>query len=421
MIKTTWTREQVQDLINREKLAYQKIDLPYGLTTAGKDRSETSSKIFAAGIEGKSVLDIGCFLGYFCHEAVRRGASRVVGIDVDEDRLSQARKIADCLGMDIEFRLLDIETGDLAEQFDVVLMLNILHHLRNPITVLDKVIAHTKERLILEVASPASARPMKLLKSMGASWWVRRRLERLPLIVVGRNWAVNRGNEQKFFFTPSALTHLLMSHRNSFSRLELTASRFKKRYIGVAWKRHIENLIIVGGATGSGKSTLLNRLRQGEFPEIAKEIGINSVDNWMFSDVARIKDIPDERINNAILHYDILRAFKNDTYKYSREQGIDVLDCAKQCKVVTIWCDPEVMCQRCEAKLRKHMRHWHKRRLKNVVALYKEGDRLSLQYEKWVDFCRQKGTQLFFLDCTDEPCLLTHSQWNQKIERLCGG
>ena len=164
MIETSWTKEQVEDLLKREKLAYQKIELPYGLSTGGKDRSETSARIFADGVKGKSVLDIGCFLGYFCHEAVRRGASRVVGIDVDENRLRQARQIADCLGMDIEFRLFDIEQEGLTEQFDVILMLNVLHHFRNPISVVDKLIPHTNDRLILEVASPSSARPSKLLK-----------------------------------------------------------------------------------------------------------------------------------------------------------------------------------------------------------------------------------------------------------------
>jgi 2-polyprenyl-3-methyl-5-hydroxy-6-metoxy-1,4-benzoquinol methylase len=111
MRETNWTKERIQDLLEREKLVYQKIELPYGLATSGKDRSQTSDMIFADSIKGKSVLDIGCCLGYFCHEAIRRGASRVVGIDVDENRIRQARQIADCLGMDIEFKLLESYFG----------------------------------------------------------------------------------------------------------------------------------------------------------------------------------------------------------------------------------------------------------------------------------------------------------------------
>ena len=418
MIETSWTREQVEDLLKHEKLAYQKIELPYGLSTGGKDRSATSAKIFADAIRGKSVLDIGCFLGYFCHEAIRHGACRVVGIDVDENRLRQARQIADCLGVDIEFKLFDIEQEQLTEQFDIVLMLNVLHHFRNPIAILDKGIAHTNDRLILEVAGPSSARPGKLLKSMGASWWTRRRLEHLPLVLVGRDYAVYRGNEQKFFFTPSALTHLLMEQRGSFARLELKKSEFKNRYIGIAWKRHIDHLLIISGTTSSGKSTLIDKLMQGKFSDIAGEIGMDARDNWIYSDAVRIRNIPSERIGNVIYHYDLLRAFENDTYSYSREQGMDVLSCADKRTVVTIWCDPEVMCRRQQTKLKKGMRHWHERRVKNVMALYKNGSQLAKQYRKWIAHCRKEQAQLFFVDCTDEPCLLTHSEWDRKVESL---
>lgn len=418
MMETSWTKEQVEDLLKREKLAYQKIELPYGLSTGGKDRSETSAKIFADGVQGKSVLDIGCFLGYFCHEAVRRGASRVVGIDVDENRLRQARQIADCLGMRIEFKLFDIEQEELTEQFDVILMLNVLHHFRNPISVVDKVIAQTNDRLILEVASPSSARPAKLLKSMGASWWMRRRLERLPVVVVGRDYAVHRGNEQKFFFTPSALTHFLMEQRGSFARLELTSSDFKNRYIGIAWKRHIDHLLIIGGTTSSGKSTLIGKLRQEELPEVAEAIGMETDDNWTYTDVAHVRDIKTEKIEKAVYHYDILRIFKSDTYTYSREQGIDVLDCADKRTVITIWCDPDVLRRRQQVKLRKGMRHWRERRVKDVLALYENGSQLAEQYRKWVTYSRQKQAELFFVDCTGEPRLLTHSEWDRKVKTL---
>jgi hypothetical protein len=320
--------------------------------------------------------------------------------------------------MDIEFQLLDIEEQQLTEHFDIILMLNVLHHFRNPITVLDKVIAHTKERLILEVAGPASPRPTKLLKSMGASWWARRRIERLPLIIVGRDWAVQKGNEQKFFFTVPALKHLLMEQRLSFSRLDIKSSSFKNRYIGVAWKRHIDHLILVGGTSSSGKSTLIERLSRAELPQIAKEIGMDLSQTWVYSDPTRIRNIEAEKIQNMVYHYDILRTFNSDTYTYSREQGTDIIDCSDRRTVVTIWCDPALMCQRKESEIRDGMRHWRRRRIRNAQALYQDGNRLAQQYQKWLAYCRQKGARLFFVDCTSEPCLLTHSQWQEKLARL---
>jgi len=419
MITTSWTKEQVQELINREELAYQEIDLPYGLSTGGRDRRQTSERVFADSIKGKSVLDIGCFLGYFCHEAVRCQAGRVVGIDVDEDRLRQARLVADCVGMakDIEFKLLDIETNDLAEHFDVILMLNVLHHLRNPISVLDKVITHTKERLILEVASPASLRPKKLLKSMGTWWWTRRKLEKLPLVLIGRNGAVSN-NEQKFFFTPLAMTNLLMEQRGPFARLEIDSSNFKNRYIAIAWKRQVGRLVIIGGVTSSGKTTFIDNLKNGELAEIASQIGVDIKDNWTYTDAANIKAIKDQRIENAIFHYDILRAFGGDARYYSQEQGVEVLDSAAVRKVITIWCDPKILCQRQQLKLRKDAQHWRQRRVRSVLGLYQNEKRLAQQYQKWIDYCRQKGAQLFFVDCTSRPRLMPHSEWDQKIKDL---
>jgi hypothetical protein len=167
-----------------------------------------------------------------------------------------------------------------------------------------------------------------------------------------------------------------------------------------------------------GKSTFIGRLRQEEVPEVAEAIGMDNNDNWIYADAARIRDIKTENIRKAVYHYDILRTYKSDTYTYSREQGIDVLDCADKRTAVTVWCDPDVLCQRQQIKLRKGMRHWRERRVKDVLALYKNGSQLAEQYRKWVMYCRQKQAQLFFVNCTGEPRLLTHSEWDRRVKSL---
>lgn len=45
----------------------------------------------APPLRGKSVLDLGCNEGFFCAEAVRQGASRVVGIDINQAFIERAR------------------------------------------------------------------------------------------------------------------------------------------------------------------------------------------------------------------------------------------------------------------------------------------------------------------------------------------
>ncbi len=109
-IMTKWSEEQVRDFLSKEKLSYQNIEMPYGLSTGGDDRSYTCQKIFPDDLTGKTVLDVGCKYGYFCIEAIKRGAKKVVGIDFDRDNIRKARLIADCLGFNITYELFDIET-----------------------------------------------------------------------------------------------------------------------------------------------------------------------------------------------------------------------------------------------------------------------------------------------------------------------
>lgn len=94
-------------------------------------------------LRGKSVLDIGCNAGFYSLEMKRRGAARVVGVDSDERYLAQARFAAQVSGEEIEFHELSVyEVGSLREQFDIVLFLGVLYHLRHPLLALDLLHKH---------------------------------------------------------------------------------------------------------------------------------------------------------------------------------------------------------------------------------------------------------------------------------------
>jgi tRNA (mo5U34)-methyltransferase len=89
-------------------------------------------------LHGRSVLDIGCNAGFYSQEMKRRGADRVVGIDSDERYLAQAKLAAEIAGVDIEFRRMSVyEVPALQEQFDIVLFMGVLYHLRHPLLALD--------------------------------------------------------------------------------------------------------------------------------------------------------------------------------------------------------------------------------------------------------------------------------------------
>lgn len=92
-------------------------------------------------LSGASILDIGCNGGFYSLQMKRRGARRVLGIDVDERYLNQARFAAQTLGMEIEFEKRSVyEVDTLPGQFDYVFFMGVLYHLRYPLFALDKVI-----------------------------------------------------------------------------------------------------------------------------------------------------------------------------------------------------------------------------------------------------------------------------------------
>jgi tRNA (mo5U34)-methyltransferase len=116
-------------------------------------------------LRGKSVLDIGCNAGFYSIEMKRRGADRVLGIDSDETYLRQARFAAEVAGLEIEFRNLSIyEVAQLNEQFDWVLFLGVLYHLRHPLLALDLIHEHAARDWLVFQSMQRGSREVASLK-----------------------------------------------------------------------------------------------------------------------------------------------------------------------------------------------------------------------------------------------------------------
>lgn len=112
---------------------------------------ERFESVLPPSLAGWSVLDVGCNAGFYAFEMKRRGAERVVGVDHDEDYLAQARFASEVLGLDVEFRQLDVFGLDtLEERFDLVLFLGVLYHLRHPLLGLEKVRAVTRRAMLFQ-------------------------------------------------------------------------------------------------------------------------------------------------------------------------------------------------------------------------------------------------------------------------------
>lgn len=109
-------------------------------------------------LTGATVLDVGCNGGFYSIEMKKRGAKRVLGIDVDDRYLNQARFAAETLGIEIELEKCSVYAADdLPGQFDYVLFMGVFYHLRYPLFALDKLIKKVAGKLVFQTMVRGSA------------------------------------------------------------------------------------------------------------------------------------------------------------------------------------------------------------------------------------------------------------------------
>jgi 2-polyprenyl-3-methyl-5-hydroxy-6-metoxy-1,4-benzoquinol methylase len=115
-------------------------------------------------VEGKSVLDLGCGPGFFCHRAVDAKAASVTGIDRDrsilqttnanlvQDVISQAQDVAWLCGYDkkIEFVVADLNKWQTEQQWDIVFALRAHYHMADPVRFLNLATNCAKEALVIQ-------------------------------------------------------------------------------------------------------------------------------------------------------------------------------------------------------------------------------------------------------------------------------
>lgn len=81
-------------------------------------------------LNDKRILDLGCGFGWHCRYAIEQGAKSVVGIDISERMLKEARKNTQC--QSIEYIKMPIEDIDFSENtFDLVISSLAFHYLES--------------------------------------------------------------------------------------------------------------------------------------------------------------------------------------------------------------------------------------------------------------------------------------------------
>lgn len=174
---------------------FHRIDLGHGVVTNGLSSGPYVGPDKMPDLDGKSVLDIGAWDGFYSFQAERLGAARVVALDHyvwGVDMAARQQYWAECeqrgvlpdhnkdltdfwrpelpgrtafdfarevLGSKVEPMLADFATVDLAEvgHFDVVLYLGVLYHMKEPLSVLERLRSVTDEVAVIETQAVSVA------------------------------------------------------------------------------------------------------------------------------------------------------------------------------------------------------------------------------------------------------------------------
>lgn len=414
MTDTRWSEKAIRELLQHEDFYYQDITLPHGLSTGGKDRSATARAIFPPDLRDKTVLDLGCKYGYFCFEAAKRNAAEVHGVDVSSDNVRKAALLSEILNVKATFSCADIEKQQLSGTYDYVLCLNLLHHLKDPIAALEKLIVITQERLILEVAALGHHDLRKVrLTRLGRMF-----INRHPIIFVSENGTSRKRGLQKFFITRTATYNLLFHHRKIFSRVDFLSSEHKNRYIAIAHRRRINRMLIIAGPTAAGKKHLMNKLKAGQAPELAKNLGLKDFDDWRTINAEDLDRPTESEIPNLLFGYDIMRPHLRSAEVHERDEALDILQCAKSIRVVTIWCSPQSLLERHKAaRLKPYTTlgiYWGPKRHPRINREFQDRSAVYRHYRKWIDFIRQRNLEHIMVDYDNDASVMSEADWDRK-------
>jgi len=154
---------------------FHSLKLGSHVTPGFKSRAilESEADLFLRhDIEGKSVLDIGAWDGFFSFEAERRGAKRIMSTDYfcwdgpgwgTKDGYNLAHRALDSKCDSQSLDVFDLDPTTLGT-FDTVLFLGVLYHLKNPLEGLERAAAMSHDHIVVETVTAFNDIPEPLFR-----------------------------------------------------------------------------------------------------------------------------------------------------------------------------------------------------------------------------------------------------------------
>ena len=185
---------------------FHSLTFENGAETFGRDPSQAKLRALQlpTDLSGYSLLDVGCYEGFFSFHAAQRGA-RVTANDhfiwhqAGDPSLEHFRVAHEVVGNPCEVVDLDVmELSVLARKWDIVLFLGVLYHLADPVTALRVIRSVTGRLCILETLVDC-------------------------LDVAGERCAFYRGlnRDDSNYFGPNISTVVAMAERAGYGRVEV--------------------------------------------------------------------------------------------------------------------------------------------------------------------------------------------------------
>jgi cyclopropane fatty-acyl-phospholipid synthase-like methyltransferase len=117
--------------------------------------------VFPVPPASETIFDVGCHTGSYCFMAASEGAKLCTGIDHAAARINKAMELVANEGItNIELVAGDVFDYQLRGTFDVVLCLNLLHHMQNlerAEALIEKVYNWSRRRVVFIVLRPRNA------------------------------------------------------------------------------------------------------------------------------------------------------------------------------------------------------------------------------------------------------------------------